>query len=150
MAARNIGKYQIYLVRESSHYPQFVVTCPQDVTELLINHCNILDSPVEQFIVIYLNNKNKVTGTEVVSKGGIASTHAEPRNVFMGAILQNAVSIIAAHNHPSGDPTPSEEDKRLTRRIREAGEILGIRLLDHIVVGDENNYFSFKEGGYLG
>ena len=150
MAQRNIGKYQTYLVRESSHYPQFVVGCPNDVVELLVNHCNMLDSPVEQFVVIYLNTKNKVTGTEVVSKGGISATHAEPRNVFMGAILQNAASIIVSHNHPSGDPKPSREDKNLTKRLNECGEILGIKVLDHIIVGDENNYYSFKEGGYLG
>ena len=89
----------------------------------------------EQFSALALNTRNKPLSHEVLSTGSLNGSLVHPREVFLHAILQNAAAIVVAHNHPSGDPNPSREDRTLTRRLAEAGRILGIGLLDHIVLG---------------
>ena len=101
----------------------------------------------EQMVAILLDTKNGVNGLHVVSVGDLSSAVVHPREVFKAAILANAASLILAHNHPSGDPTPSPEDIAVTRRIAEAGELLGIELLDHVVVGHGGRFVSLKEKG---
>lgn len=98
----------------------------------------------EQFYVLLLNIKNKLIGLEKISEGTLNATIAEPREVFARAITRNAAALIIAHNHPSGDSSPSQEDRSTTTRMCTAGEILGIKVLDHIIVGN-GNYYSFKE-----
>lgn len=98
----------------------------------------------EQFYVLLLNIKNKLIGLEKISEGTLNATIAEPREVFARAITRNAAALIIAHNHPSGDSSPSQEDRNTTTRMCTAGEILGIKVLDHIIVGN-GNYYSFKE-----
>ena len=102
----------------------------------------------EQFVVVLLNSKNKVIGTEVISEGTLTGSVVHPREVYKPAILQNAAAIAVAHNHPSGDPTPSGEDKRLTTMLQDAGRAIGIPLLDHLIIGD-GAYYSFQEAGAL-
>ena len=102
----------------------------------------------EQFVVILLDAKNKVIGTEVVSEGSLSTSIVHPRDVFQPAILQNAAAIAVAHNHPSGDPTPSAEDRELTQTLLEAGRALCIPVLDHLIIGD-GTYYSFEEDGAL-
>ena len=91
----------------------------------------------EVFVAFYLNSKNKIISREIISIGTINSTIIHPREVFRTAIIRNAVSIILAHNHPSGDTIPSDEDINTTKKLKEAGEIIGITLLDHVVVSKE-------------
>lgn len=98
----------------------------------------------EQFIVILLDSKNRVIGTELVSEGTLTDSLVHPREVFRPAILQHAASIVVAHNHPSGDPYPSEEDCDLTQTLTEAGKTLSIPVLDHLIIGD-GTYYSFQE-----
>lgn len=109
------------------------------------------DLPIEHMIAISLNTKNEFNNISTISMGTLNSSLAHPREIFKMAIKTNANSIILAHNHPSGDPEPSREDTDLTSRIRKAGELLGITLLDHIIIGDKNGnrYFSFKENKLL-
>jgi DNA repair protein RadC len=102
----------------------------------------------EMFVCLYLDHKNRVDGVHVVSVGSLAASLVHPREVFKGAMLANAAAIIVLHNHPSGDPTPSLEDRTITARLRAAGEILGIVLLDHVVVGADG-FRSFSEAGLL-
>lgn len=102
----------------------------------------------EHLVVLVLNTKNKVNAIHTVSIGSLSSAIVHPREVFKPAIIGNGAGIILGHNHPSGDVSPSKEDIDVTNRIFEASNILGIVLLDHIIIGD-NQYFSFKEGGYL-
>jgi len=90
----------------------------------------------------------QAAGEHVVSVGDLSSSIVHPREVFTEAIRRSAASLIVAHNHPSGDPTPSPEDVSVTRRLVEAGEVLGIDVLDHIVLGD-NRYISLKERGLM-
>jgi len=106
----------------------------------------LFDSEVEQFAVVSVNCKNHVIGFEVISKGSLNSSIVHPREVFNMAIVNHAAGIIVAHNHPSGVPEPSREDKDLTKTLSEAGKMLGIPILDHLIIG-ERIYYSFKEHG---
>jgi len=103
----------------------------------------------EQFLVACLDAKHAIIGVNVVSIGTLTLSIVHPREVFKPAILLNACGIIAAHNHPSGDPSPSAEDRVLTARLRQAGELIGIALLDHIILGDDRLY-SFADFGWPG
>lgn len=102
----------------------------------------------EQFIIACLNTKNEPTNILVVSVGTLNKAIVHPREVFKTAILSNAASIVAFHNHPSGNSEPSQQDIELTNRLYEAGELLGIKLLDHLIIGDRT-FTSLKEKGYL-
>ncbi|MDD2958294.1 MAG: DNA repair protein RadC [Lachnospiraceae bacterium] len=97
----------------------------------------------EKLLVIFLNSKNHFLGEEIISKGTVNATMISPREIFLCALKYHAVSIILLHNHPSGNPTPSREDLLLTRRVKECGEMIGIELLDHIIIGDQTAV-SFK------
>lgn len=122
------------------------ITCPQDAADLLMEELRHLRE--EHFVCLFLNTKNHVIGRQTLSIGSLSASIVHPREVFRAAIRRSSASILCAHNHPSGDPTPSPEDIALTRRLAEAGELLGIELLDHLVIGD-NRYMSLKETGCL-
>jgi len=98
----------------------------------------------EHFLCLYLDTKNKIIKDEVISIGTLNSSLVHPREVFKTAIKESANSIILVHNHPSGDVSPSLEDEKITENFRKAGELLGIRVLDHVIIG-QNQYFSFNE-----
>ena len=100
----------------------------------------------EKFVVLLLNTKNRITKLQQISEGSLTSAVVHPREVFAPAVTNHAAAILVAHNHPSGDPYPSQQDKQLTESLNKAGEILGIPLLDHVVIGD-GCYYSFKEHG---
>jgi DNA repair protein RadC len=102
----------------------------------------------EHFRVVLLNTKNQVLAVETISVGGLSSSLVHPREVFKRAIQRSAAALILVHNHPSGDPTPSSEDLEVTKRLQEAGKILGIEVLDHIIIGD-HQFISLKEMAYL-
>lgn len=102
----------------------------------------------EQVLLVMLDSKNKILKDMVISAGTINSSIMPAREVFVEALRCEAVHIIVIHNHPSGDPTPSNEDIRVTKRIKEAGNLIGISLMDHIIIGD-NKYISLKEQGLL-
>lgn len=102
----------------------------------------------ESFYVVYLNNANRVKGYLRISDGGMSTTMADPKLILMGALDSLATAMIISHNHPSGNPTPSQEDKKLTQRIKMAGQLLGVNLIDHVILSDER-YYSFAENGIL-
>ncbi|MGB4204174.1 MAG: DNA repair protein RadC [Bacteroidales bacterium] len=106
------------------------------------------DSNYEQFWVLLLNRANKLIRSECISQGGIAGTVADPKRIYKLALEHNASFIILAHNHPSGNLNPSDEDIRVTRKMKQAGEALDIRVIDHIIAG-ENDYYSFADKGIL-
>jgi DNA repair protein RadC len=122
------------------------VASPQDAADLLMEELRHLRE--EHFVVLFLNTKNRVIGRQTLSIGSLNASIVHPREVFRAAIRRSSASILCAHNHPSGDPTPSPEDLQLTRRLAEAGELVGIELLDHIVIGD-NRFVSLKELGCM-
>lgn len=104
---------------------------------------------VEEFKILLLNRSNAVLGILVVSKGGISGTVTDIRLIFQGALKTNASGIIICHNHPSGNALPSESDKRITQKIKEAGNLLDIQLLDHLIILPVEGYFSFADDGSL-
>ena len=112
----------------------------------LLNH--LLDRPQEHVISISLSGAHEVIKIRTVSIGLLTSCPIHPREVFVGPIMDRAFSVILAHNHPSGDPTPSEEDKKVTRHLALAASTLGIKLLDHIIVA-RRGFYSFQEAGIL-
>ena len=111
-------------------------------------HEQLEDLDREQFIIACLNTKNEPTNISVVSVGSLNKAIVHPREVFKTATLSNAASIMAFHNHPSGETTPSQQDIQVTNRLYEAGELLSIKLLDHLIIGD-GTFTSLKEKGYL-
>ena len=146
--AKRINIVSIKMVKESSFlYQTRTISSPKDAYEMIKERLE--DSDREQFIIACLNTKNEPTNISVVSVGTLNKAIVHPREVFKTAILSNAEIIVAFHNHPSGETTPSQQDIQLTNRLYEAGELLGIKLLDHLIIGD-GTFTSLKEKGYLG
>jgi DNA repair protein RadC len=147
--AYRVPIYRVTLVRESS------ITAPaprlrgaQQAAALLRQYLGPVDR--EHFVVILLDRKNAPIGINTVSIGSLTASVVHMRETFKAAILANAAAILCGHNHPSGAPEPSREDRALTQRLVEAGKLLGIDVLDHIVLGDGNTaYFSFADQGLL-
>ena len=134
---------KVQLVRETKPVREYQISKPHDAYELVREELETLDREV--FLVLSLNTKNNVLGLNMVSMGTVSSSLVHPREVFKSAILLNATGIILMHNHPSGDSMPSRDDRAITEKLFEAGKVLGIQVLDHIVVG--NKFFSFMENG---
>jgi DNA repair protein RadC len=105
------------------------------------------DETKEYFICLHLDGKNRILAVDICSIGSLNQSIVHPREVFKTALLSSAAAIILLHNHPSGDPTPSSEDLEVTRRLREAGELIGVKVLDHLVIG--TSYYSFVERGII-
>lgn len=122
------------------------VTSPGDAAGLVMEQ--LRHNLREHFMAVYLDTKNKVKGIEEISIGSLNTSLVHPREVFRPAIRRACASLILIHNHPSGDPTPSREDLDVTRRLCEAGRLIGIEVLDHIVIGD-GTFVSFREKGLL-
>lgn len=101
----------------------------------------------EYFLALHLDGKNRIVAVEIVSVGSLNQSIVHPREVFKTALLSSAAAILIMHNHPSGDPTPSSEDLAITKRLKEVGDLIGIKVLDHIIIGE--SYKSFVEVGLL-
>ncbi|MGP0585559.1 JAB domain-containing protein [Paenibacillus timonensis] len=146
--AKRIQIVSLRMVRERTSilYPQRKITRPEDAASLFRQFFGDCDR--EMFCILTLDTKNQPTAMHEVSCGTLNASLVHPRETFKLAILSNAASIIGCHNHPSGDPTPSPEDIELTERIRDAGTLMGIELLDHIVLG-HRNFVSLKERGLM-
>lgn len=123
-----------------------IIQSPDDAALLMMDNMRYLDR--EHFKAILLNTKNQVLAVETISIGTLNSSVVHPRELFKVAIKKSSANIILVHNHPSGDPTPSREDIDITRRIQEGGEILGISVLDHLIIGD-NKFVSLKSKGII-
>lgn len=126
----------------------FKFKCSEDVYKSAIVKDELIESDREKFLVFHVDGKNRVLNYEVVSVGSLNSSIVHPREAFKSAIKSNAASVIFVHNHPTGDPTPSSDDIAITKRLVEAGKILGIKVLDHIIVGDKQ-HLSFSEENLL-
>ncbi len=150
-----LTKFKLQVIKEKEYEYSCIsvqkLGCPDDLMQICSKTLELTKEPEEVFGMITLDTKNNITGYFEVSRGTINSSIVHPREVFKRAILQNASAVVFIHNHPSGETEPSHEDIVLTNRLEECGKILGIRLLDHIIIGDEDreNYYSFKEEGML-
>ncbi|MGN1401316.1 MAG: DNA repair protein RadC [Bacillus sp. (in: firmicutes)] len=125
---------------------RFVICSPEDCANYCMNDMRFLSQ--EHFVCLYLNTKNQVLHRQTIFIGSLNASIVHPREVFKEAFRRSAASIICLHNHPSGDPTPSREDIEVTKRLVECGELIGISVLDHLIIG-EKKYVSLKEKGYL-
>lgn len=139
--------YTVKLVRDGTQKSEVKkVRSARDVYEIV---CEYLDgADREYFGVIMLDTQNNVRGITTVSMGVLNASLVHPREVFKPAILASAANIILFHNHPSGDSTPSAEDRAVTRQLKQAGVVIGIEVMDHVVVGD-GSYISFAETGLI-
>jgi DNA repair protein RadC len=143
-----LPRYRVMLVKEAegtfTSYPRFQNS--RDLFDNFREELSALDR--EHFFMITLDSKNRTIGYHTISMGSLSSSVVHPREVFKSAILENSAAIIFLHNHPSGDPAPSREDRECTNRLTQAAKILGIRVLDHVIFG-EMDYFSFADAGIL-
>nr|WP_303621460.1 DNA repair protein RadC [Paucisalibacillus globulus] len=142
LSALELGK------RLSQYKPneRYVIRSPEDGADYVMEELRNLNQ--EHFVVLFLNTKNQIIHRQTIFIGSLNASIVHPREVFREAVKRSAASIIVAHNHPSGDPTPSQEDIHVTRRLAESGKMIGIELLDHLVIGDRK-FVSLKEKGYL-
>ncbi|MGG1515774.1 DNA repair protein RadC [Paenibacillus oryzisoli] len=122
------------------------IRSPKDIAEFMREDMRYLQK--EHFVCLFLNTKNQILAKETLSMGSLNASIVHPREVFRAAIKCSSASIVCVHNHPSGDPTPSPEDVNLTARLVEAGSIIGIDVLDHVIIGDQR-YISLKEQGLM-
>jgi len=122
------------------------ITSPNDVCNIFMDELRY--DKKEKFIIILLNTKSEIISRELISIGNLNSSIVHPREVYKYAIKKSAASVLFIHNHPSGNPDPSKNDKNITKRLTEVGEIIGINVVDHIIIGN-NRYFSFKENDLI-
>ncbi len=143
----NFVSVKLSLVKEgSTMYPGRFINSPADAAEFVRSH---LESDREKVLLLALDSKHQPTSLTTVSIGDLNTAPIHPREVFKTAILGNSAAIILAHNHPTGVTTPSKQDIDSTNRLVAAGELLGIDLLDHIIVGHNGHYLSFREQGLM-
>ena len=147
--ARITDDARTILVKEKGvNYESFSMNCPEDISRMLQELLHMDKLAEEHCYMIALNSSCRILGMFLISKGTVTESLVSPREVFMRAVLIGAVQIILCHNHPSGNAVPSEDDLKLTERIKEAGKLLNIRLADHIIIG-KDRYLSFKESALL-
>ncbi len=145
----NISRYQVQLVKESTKRYDIdkKISSPDSAYEAFKEIFKIEIQAEEIFCILALDTKNKIIGAFEVSRGSLNASLVHPREVFKRLILLNANSFIMAHNHPSSDSIPSREDNDMTKRIKECSHLIGIKLHDHIIVGDY--FYSYAENGLL-
>lgn len=148
MPSKRVSIVSCKLVREcpSIMYDERKISSPDNAAKLVGDFLE--DADREMMVLLCLDRKSQPTHLQIIAIGTLHSTLVHPREVFKAAILSNSASIILAHNHPSGDPCPSQDDINLTKSIKEAGNLLGIELLDHIIIGC-NRHYSLKQNGQL-
>ena len=142
LAAVEIGRR----LASHTHEDRYVIRSPEDGANYLMNDMKFLSQ--EHFVCLFLNTKNQVVHRQTIFIGSLNASIVHPREVYKEAVRRSAASIICAHNHPSGDASPSREDIEVTKRLVECGKMIGIDLLDHLIIGD-NKYVSLKEKGYV-
>ena len=141
LAALELGRRLVSLSPED----RVVINSPQDVANLLMAEMAPLEQ--EHLKALLLNTKNELLGVQEIYVGNVNSSVVRPAEVFRPAVRDNATSMIVVHNHPSGDPTPSPEDVSITKALVDAGELMGVELLDHLVIGSGNRFVSLNEKG---
>lgn len=142
-----INRYTVKLVKEGSinYSLEESVISPGIACDVIEKVFELSSSPVEKFGLITLTTKNKIAGLHIIAVGGLNQTVVEAREVFQQALLNNAASIVLFHNHQSGEVQPSKDDIELTKSLNEAGQLIGVKVLDHIIIGESGRYASMKE-----
>ncbi len=143
---KKIGIIRLRMVKESSLYGMKRFSQPWEAVELVRPLFDMADR--EMVVVMSLSTKLEPLALEVAAVGGINACSVDVRDIFKHSLLNNVAYVVCFHNHPSGDPEPSQEDKLLTKRIEDSGRLLGIPLIDHIIVG-ESGFYSFRQNGLI-
>ncbi len=147
--AYRLKTFRVQFIAEPASFPTgSPCRSSDDVQRLARSIFDTLDADKEHFVLLTMNNKNRVNGFKVVSTGSLTASLVHPREVWRAALHLCAAAVVFVHNHPSGDPAPSAEDQEITRRLKETGDMLGIRVLDHVVLGDDR-FYSFSDRGLL-
>jgi DNA repair protein RadC len=136
-----------YRRKQSSSLQRPIINSSEDAYHAIAEY--LIENDVEKFLIVLLANNNKIIKIVPISNGGIDETLVDRRVIFKAALEYNAVKIILAHNHPSGDLRPSQADINTTRTIIEAGKIMSIQILDHIIIGNDDTYYSFLDNGVI-
>lgn len=148
---KTVNKYSLRMVKEKREEyrspTKLLAESPENAERIIEDIFRLREEPEEVCVLLCLNAKNGVISAFEVSRGALSMGIMHPREIFKRAIVSNASSILLAHNHPSGDTTPSSEDIGVTKRIVEAGNIIGIRVIDHIIIGD--SFISLKVEGHM-
>ncbi len=142
LAAIELGRR----IRQYVPEDRYIIRSPKDGANFVMESMRHLNQ--EHLIVLFLDTKNRIIHKQTIFIGSLNASIVHPREIFREAVKRSAASIICVHDHPSGDPTPSQEDIQVTKRLVEAGKIMGIELLDHIIIGNQK-YVSLKEKGYI-
>ncbi|MBO7277150.1 MAG: DNA repair protein RadC [Bacteroidales bacterium] len=143
VAALELG----YRRKQSSSLQRPIINSSEDAYHAIAEY--LIENDVEKFLIVLLANNNKIIKIVPISNGGIDEALVDRRVIFKAALEYNAVKIILAHNHPSGDLRPSQADINTTRTIIEAGKIMSIQILDHIIIGNDDTYYSFLDNGVI-
>lgn len=143
-----IKKYNLYLEEDNEFPYSYFITSPEVVSSVAKEIFKLNKIPQETFVVIGADTKGKITSAFEINRGDINSSVVDIKSVFATLILSNAAGFFVAHNHPSGNPEPSQSDHRVTRHLKEAADIFGIQMHDHLIIGKEKDY-SFTKGGYI-
>ncbi len=141
-----IGELSKRIAKSMAIQTDFTFVSPESIASRYMEELRHLEQ--EQLMVLYMNTKGNLIKEEIITKGTVNMSIVSPREIFVNAVKYKAVSIALLHNHPSGDPSPSRQDIEATYRVKEAGELIGISLIDHIIIGD-NRYVSLKREGLL-
>ena len=155
----NPKEYRLVCLRECTERDNFLADTPESAAEYFRRHINVKESlsfkpEVENFIVILLNTRRRIKGHVIISNGTLDTLLVHPREVFRPACVDNSAAIILMHNHPSGDPSPSEADIKVTRDLIRAGQMMKIEVLDHVIMGEATpqspkDFCSLRELGYF-
>ena len=144
-----IPQYYVKLMKETQFQYEHNKIIGAKMVYDLLQAIGLHEKAQEEFYSFYLNTKNRVIGMEMISKGSLNATLIHPREVFKGALLANAHAVILAHNHPSGDVEPSNADKIVTTTLIDAGKLLDVKVIDHVIIGSKGGYFSFSESSLM-
>ena len=144
-----IPQYYVKLMKETEFQYEHNKIIGAKMVYDLLQAIGLHEKAQEEFYSFYLNTKNRIIGMEMISKGSLNATIIHPREVFKGALLANAHAVILAHNHPSGDVEPSNADKTITTMLVDAGKLLDVKVIDHVIIGSKGGYFSFSESSMI-
>jgi len=145
-SVETVTRYRVALVKEEdTAYGDLSLAHPDAVAQFL--NRVLADRPQEHMTAVYLDTRNRLIGWTIAHIGTINRAAVEPRTIFQIALSLNAAGVILSHNHPSGDPSPSTEDLAFTRRMAQTGDLLGIRLVDHIILGESGRWISLRQRG---
>lgn len=147
---KRINVITLKQVRERTElYETNAITSPEDAAGIIHKVFDLEHETVEVFGALTLNTKNIVIGAHELGRGTVNQAIATPREVFKAALMNNAISVIIFHNHPSGEMTPSREDLQMTQRMVDAGKLIGIEVLDHIITGFDGKFHSLNRAGQM-